>query len=233
MRVIDPTAKTAPTLASTARRTQIVAATIEVIAADGFAQASFARIAERAGLSSTRLISYHFAGKDALISAVVEDVLAAMAGYVGSRIDEAENAEATAEKPGEGHATAILRAYIEGSVGFIDTHRPHMQALMQIVLSFGGLPGAPGAPGAPGGQDTPGGPVVGAGEAETPLEGLLRHGRRTGEFRAFDVPTVASAIQRSIEGLPFLLSAQPDLDCEVYGSELVELYLRGVRSDAP
>ncbi len=223
MRVIDPAAKTPPTLASTARRTQIVAATIAVIAADGLAQASFARIAERADLSSTRLISYHFAGKDALISAVVEDVLAAMAGYVGSRIDDAE----AAEKPGEGHAAAILRAYIEGSIGFIDTHRPHMQALMQIVLSVGGLPDGQGGPAGRGG------PAVGPGDAETPLEGLLHHGRRTGEFRAFDVPTVASAIQRSIEGLPFLLSAQPDLDCEVYGSELVELYLRGVRSDTP
>lgn len=33
------------------------------IAELGYAQASFARIAGRAGLSSTRLISYHFAGK--------------------------------------------------------------------------------------------------------------------------------------------------------------------------
>lgn len=197
-----------PSVASTARRAQIVAATIEVIAADGFAQASFARIADRAGLSSTRLISYHFAGKDELIGAVVRDVLGAIAAYVGERIDAAETVA------GAGNATAILRAYIEGSIGFIDTHRTHMQALLQIVLGSGGLP-----------------PVAQNGQSQTPLEGLLRHGQSTGEFRAFDVPTVAGAIQRAIEGLPFILTAQPDLDCERYGSQLVELYLRGVRPD--
>jgi AcrR family transcriptional regulator len=195
-------------VASTARRAQIVAATLEVIADEGLAQTSFARIADRAGLSSTRLISYHFAGKDELIGAVVADVLAGMGAYVGGRIDDAENAA------GKGNATAILTAYIEGNIGFIDTHRTHTRALLQIVLGSGGLP--------PTGQDV---------SAETPLEGLLRHGQSTGEFRAFDVPTVASAIQRAVEGLPFLLTAQPDLDCDRYASELVALYVRGIRPD--
>ena len=197
----------APSAASAARRTQIVGATIEAIAEDGFAQASFARIAERAGLSSTRLISYHFTDKDELIGAVVQHVLTSIATYVGSRIDAAE------EEAGTGNATAILRAYIEGNVAFIDEHRPHMRALLQIVLAEAGLPGSDVRP------------------SETPLEGLLRHGQSTGEFRAFDVPVVAGAIQRAVEGLPFLLAAQPDLDCARYGSELVELYLRGVREE--
>lgn len=202
----------APTLISTARRTQIVAATIEVIGEDGFAQASFARIAERAGLSSTRLISYHFANKDELIAAVVQHVLVGIGEYVGARTDAAERAEGTS------NATAILRAYIEGNVAFIDQHRAHMHALLQIVLASGGLPG--------GEDDTTDQPT------ELPLEGLLRHGQSTGEFRTFDVPTVGGAIQRAIEGLPFLLAAQPDLDCDLYGAELVELYLRGVSQDA-
>lgn len=194
----------APSAASAARRTQIVAATIEVIADDGFAQASFARIAEKAGISSTRLISYHFANKHELIGAVVEEVITSIAAYVGARIDAAETASGT------GNATAILRAYLEGNIAFIDEHRAHMQALMQVVLSGGGLPGQGGTP------------------TETPLEGLLRHGQSTGEFRDFHVETVAGAIQRAVEGLPFLLAAQPDLDCTRYAAELVDLYLRGV-----
>ncbi|MCW2760619.1 MAG: hypothetical protein JWR85_820 [Marmoricola sp.] len=201
------TTDASPSVASVARRAQIVAATIEVIAAEGFAQTSFARIADRAGLSSTRLISYHFAGKSELIGAVVQDVLTSIAAYVGDRIDQAERAT----EPG--NATAILRAYIEGNIAFIATHRAHMQALLQIVLSSGGLPGDAGT------QPT-----------ETPLQGLLRHGQSTGEFRTFDVAAVGSAIQRAIEGLPFLLVVQPDLDCDLYGAELVELYLRGVRA---
>ncbi|MEP7024912.1 MAG: TetR family transcriptional regulator, partial [Actinomycetota bacterium] len=53
--------RAARSVTAMARRSQIVTATIDVIAEVGFGQASFARIAERAGLSSTRLISYHFA----------------------------------------------------------------------------------------------------------------------------------------------------------------------------
>jgi AcrR family transcriptional regulator len=212
-----------PSAAATARRTQIVAATIGTIAEEGYAGASFARIAERAGLSSTRLISYHFAGKDELIGSVVQHVLTGIAAYVGGRIDEAEATE------GEGNATAILRAYVEGNVAFIDEHRTEMHALLQIVLASGGLPGAQSG-GLPGSR--PRAPGATGDQGEIPLEGLLRHGQRTGEFRDFDVPTVAGAIQRAIEGLPFVLAAQPGLDCRVYGAELVELYLRGVRRDA-
>ena len=39
---------------------------IEVLAELGYAQTSFARIAERAGISKS-VISYHFAGKDELL----------------------------------------------------------------------------------------------------------------------------------------------------------------------
>ena len=202
--------------AATVRRTQIVAATIEVIAEEGLAQATFARIRQRAGLSSTRLISYHFAGKDALIAAVVEDVLDRIAHHVSQRIEAAESAA------GAGNATAILRAYIEGNVSFIDTHRAPMQALLQIVLAAAGLPATTGAKAVP---------VPGPQASQGPLEGLLRHGQATGEFRSFDATAVGSAIQRSIEGLPHLLAAEPDLNCDHYASELVELYLRGIRAD--
>jgi AcrR family transcriptional regulator len=69
-----------------ARRAPIVAATIEVLAETGYRDASFARIAEHAGLSSTRLISYHFAGKDELIAAVAAHVIGQMAECVGERV---------------------------------------------------------------------------------------------------------------------------------------------------
>jgi TetR/AcrR family fatty acid metabolism transcriptional regulator len=49
----------------TARRAQIMAAAIDTIAEAGFAGASFAPIAGKLGISRG-LISYHFAGKDAM-----------------------------------------------------------------------------------------------------------------------------------------------------------------------
>jgi hypothetical protein len=138
-----------------------------------------------------------------------------MAAFVGERIDAAETAA------GAGDATAILRAYIEGNIGFIASHRAHTQALLQIVLRSGGLPPEAAAQ------------QAAASRSGTPLEGLLRHGQSTGAFRSFDVASVAAAIQRAIEGLPFMLAAEPGLDSDRYAAELVELYLRGVREDAP
>ncbi|WP_409496972.1 TetR family transcriptional regulator [Amycolatopsis sp. cmx-11-12] len=67
----------ARTFTESARRAQIVAAAIETIAGLGYARASFAQIAKEAKLSSTGLISYHFANKEELVRTVLEDVFAA------------------------------------------------------------------------------------------------------------------------------------------------------------
>ncbi|NPD03774.1 TetR family transcriptional regulator [Nocardioides sp. zg-1308] len=187
---------------SAARRAQILDATIEVIAEEGFARASFARIAERAGLSSTRLISYHFAGKDELVAALVEHVVSGIGEHVGALV----GAETTAR--------GRLRAYVEGVVGHADSHRAQMSALLQVVLS-----GAWGA----------GGPV-GPSDASH-LERILRQGQEAGELRDFDVRVVAATVQRAVEGVPLQLQADPGLDCAAYAAELVELFDRATRAD--
>ena len=65
------------------RRAQIVDAAISTIAEVGYAKASFARIAERAGLSSTGLISYHFANRAELIAEVVDRVFGLISALRG------------------------------------------------------------------------------------------------------------------------------------------------------
>jgi AcrR family transcriptional regulator len=183
-------------LTSASRRAQIVAATIQVIAQDGYRSASFASIAERAGLSSTRLISYHFAGKADLVAAVVDDVVTAIGSHVGARV----SAEPT--------AAGQLRAYVEGVVAFTAAHRPQMRALLQILIS-GALPaGSAGTDAA----------------VPTHLEALLRRGQSTGEFRDFDPRVMALAVQRAVESLPFALESDPDLDCAAFGRELVTIF---------
>ncbi|MGI8576791.1 MAG: TetR/AcrR family transcriptional regulator [Nocardioidaceae bacterium] len=185
---------------ATARRAQIVAATIDVIAEAGFGQASFARIAERAGLSSTRLISYHFTGKDELIAAVAEDVVASIAAYMALRVGA------------ESNAAGMLRAHIEGMVEFTVAHRARMKALLEIFLG-GGLHYDAATDRA----------VVGH------VEAILRQGQADGEFRDFDPRVVATTVQRAVEGLPFLLESVPNLDCAGYGRELVTLFELGTR----
>ena len=77
-----------PTFTEEARRAQIIGCAIEVLAELGYAQASYARIAERAGTSKS-VISYHFAGKDELLEQVVQSVYAEAARYMIPRVQRA------------------------------------------------------------------------------------------------------------------------------------------------
>jgi AcrR family transcriptional regulator len=113
------------TLTEQARRAQITAAAIEVIARDGVAQASFKVIAREAGLSSTGLISYHFAGKQELIEEVGREILARFAEFVLART-------AGVEEP-----QAVLRAFIEANMEFLRTHRSHASTLVRIKNDLG------------------------------------------------------------------------------------------------
>jgi AcrR family transcriptional regulator len=185
-----------------ARRAQIVQATIAVIAAEGHRQASFARIAEHGGLSSTRLISYHFAGKDDLVSAVVHEVIDDMGAWVGARV------------LAESSARGALRAYIDGVVTYAAGHRDEMVALLQILMA-GGFPAT----------------VQAEASAAGHVERILAEGRRTGEFRDFDVRVMAMAVQRSVEGVALALSADRDLDVEGYAVELCTLFELATRRD--
>ncbi|WP_291411565.1 TetR/AcrR family transcriptional regulator [Actinophytocola sp.] len=107
-----------------ARRAQIVRAAVETIAEVGFAKASFARIAARAGISAG-LISYHFAGKDELIGQVAADIKEAMDRAIGERA------------AGAGSYLAALRAVIGGFVHYCAEHRAEMYALREIAANGG------------------------------------------------------------------------------------------------
>ena len=105
------------------RRAQIVTAAIEVIAEVGYANASFSRIAMHAGLSSTGMISYHFAGKDDLLAACVAEIEQVTGAFMEPRVDAAE-----------GHV-AQLRAFVESNVALVGEHPADVQALIDIVKS--------------------------------------------------------------------------------------------------
>jgi AcrR family transcriptional regulator len=194
-------ANDAPTFTETARRTQIVTAAIETIAELGFHRASFAQIARRAGLKSTGLISYHFAGRDELIGQVVVTVYERIGGAMATRVGTA------------GSPTEMLAAYISGVVEFIGSHRTEMKALLEIFLSWRG--------------GTSYGPEE---ERSTTghLEAILRAGQEAGEFRQFDVGVMAMTVQRAVDGLPFALETRPDLDLDLCARELVTLFHKAV-----
>ncbi|GIL27459.1 TetR/AcrR family transcriptional regulator [Actinocatenispora comari] len=159
-------------LAAQARRAQIVDAAIEVIAAAGFAQCSFGRIAKHAGLSSTRLISYHFEDKNELIQAVVDTVLGEATRYVQPRI------AATADR------RAALAAYITANLEFLHDHPTRIRALVEI---FAGARNDDRLTT----SDTPRAVAI----------DFFRAGQREGVFRRFDPEVMATVLRAAIDAV--------------------------------
>jgi AcrR family transcriptional regulator len=190
-----------------ARRAQIVTAAIDTIAERGYNNASFARIAARAGISSTRLISYHFDDKADLVRAVVGSVLAEAADYMGKRMAAAES------------RSEALTAYIESNLEFVAEHPTAIRAVIEISANARAEDGTSLLHTA----DAPE-----ADDAVSRLATLFREGQAAGEFRAFDPVVVAVTLRAAIDAA----ASQPDLDPHAYAAELVALFTRATRKDS-
>lgn len=190
-----------------ARRAQIVACAIDTIAEVGYAQASLAKIARRAGISKG-VISYHFAGKDELIQQVVVEVLNTGVAFMLPKI----KAETT--------AAGALRAYIASNLAFMREYRNHILALLEIWSHY--------RPGSGSDHDV-------SNWFETTVRGLeeiLRWGQESGEFRAFSTRVMAIAIRNAIDGIPPQMAACADLDLNAYTRELVTLFDLATRNQS-
>jgi len=203
---IQPNGQRRPSFIEAARRAQIVAAAIEMIATLGFAQASFARIADRAEISKG-VISYHFAGKDDLIRAVVSEVFAAAQAFTRPRLA----AEST--------AAGMLRACIESDVAFMRAYPTHLRALVEVFTNFRTAEGNL--------------HYEGVSEEEPRLaevEKILRTGQQSGEFREFSTRVMAVAITGALNAGLLQWGANPALDLEACARELVNLFDLGTRT---
>lgn len=193
-----------PTFLEAARRAQIVTCAIETLAAEGYARASLARIAERAGVSKS-VIVYHFGGKDQLLEQVTAEVFGIAQGVVGPRVQ----AETT--------AAGRLRVYIEARVGFLATHLQHMLALFEIWMNL---------------RDEDGRPRLGESDAKPTvdaIEAVLQDGQRSGEFTDFSTEVMAMAVRQAIDGVLLQLRVRPELDLKTCAHELVALFDRATR----
>lgn len=190
-----------PSFIEAARRAQIVECAIEVIAELGFAQASLARIAERAEVS-TGVISYHFAGKDELIREIGLHVYATGGRFIQPRVDRQNGAR-----------TALL-SYIAASVGFVAAYPGYARTMMSIVLA---------------GRSQLYDQSIEE-PRWTGYRTILEWGQREGAFRPFDVPAMVATIVAALNQVPQQLAARPGLDLEAYGRELVEIFDRATRA---
>lgn len=162
------------------RRREIVDATIQVLAEQGFAATSFARICEAAGFSSTRMVSYHFREKAALMQAVVERVVADAAAVMVPAME--------AEETWRGK----LSAYIGSNLRFLADHRLAARAVIEVVAN---------APRSDNElrEDT----------SALLLSVLLTHGQEAGEMGEFDPPVVARAIRATIDAFATTMTTMP------------------------
>lgn len=187
-----------------ARRAQIVAAAIEAIAELGYAKASLARIAKRAG-TSKGVITYHFAGKEDLIEEVVGELFAQGQSYMSPGI---------AAQP---DGASMLRAYIETNLAYMRDHSNHLLTVLEIALNARNDDGSRMFDDAVLDIGVPG------------LQDMIEHFQSTGEFRAdIDPRVTAVTIREAIDSMPRRLARDPDMDLDHYGREMATLFVRAV-----
>jgi TetR/AcrR family transcriptional regulator, fatty acid metabolism regulator protein len=196
------------TFIETARRAQIAAAAIDTIAEVGYAGASFARIAERVGISRG-LISYHFAGKDDLMKEVVHQAAEETKAYIRPRV----LAKSTGPE--------MLRAYIESNLAFMRDHRNNVIAMIEIARS------AEGRHVFYGDADV----VNAVGALEQALSGF----QAAGQFRPdFSPHVMAITIRAAIEAASPRLALDPGFDIDSYSREIVTIFDLATRArDTP
>lgn len=190
------------------RRAQLVECAIDVLAEDGYAQASLSRIARRADVSRG-VIPYHFADRDELIEAVVSEVYALATAELRPRIDAEET------------AAGAIRAFILGSAEFYREYPKHIAALREISTHSRSEDGTVRHSG-----------QRAAHEQELSAVGvLLAQGQRDGEFRHFSAPVMARTIRAALDGLLLDMRANPNLDAMADAEELASLFERAMASE--
>ena len=158
---------------ATARRRQLVEATVEVIDEFGVGSASLVRIARHAGVSRG-VINYHVDGRAPLFDAVVEHVYALGREVVAPGTQTA------------GTAMGAIAAMIHGSLAFYTQHPREMRVLSALFASDD-----PDAPGRAGHREH-------ADEIDR-LATIVDRGHRDGEFRAVDGRLAAAMLRAALD----------------------------------
>lgn len=185
------------------RRAQIVAATILTTAELGYANASLAQIAKRAGIS-TGLILYHFADKEELMSEVVSNITGGWLLYVQSTVQKATTARQK------------LHSYIESNIWYIAQRPELMAARIEIIFSM----------------RTKNGKLMFETESHdaviTLLVSILNDLKREEQIQDFNTFNTAVAIRATIDQFLGLVGRDTSLNPENYCKELTTLFDRAL-----
>ena len=189
-----------------ARKAQIVAVAIDVIAEVGFAQASIRKIADRVGIAMSAVL-YYFGTKDNLIDAIVEHMYRTMLTEVAPAVQA------------EDTASGKLHAYIRSSIGYFGTHRVALKALASLGTTY--VP-------SDGRRFEELGLSADISDQLAVLDPMpiLAAGQRDGEFGDFPVQSTAIALRGAVNGVVDKVLREPGYDATRYAEDLIEVFSR-------
>jgi TetR/AcrR family transcriptional regulator, fatty acid metabolism regulator protein len=193
------------TFTELARRAQIAECAAEAIAEVGYADASMAEIARRAGVAKS-VVSYHFSDRADLMGEVLRTAMATYATFMEPRMARATS------------ASDKLRAYVVGTADYVVEQRSMHVAVIEIALNATSADGRP---------------LIATMPLRAPepsVEDILRQGQRDGEFRDFDVQVVGGVVRSALtRDMVVRQRNDPRIDLQAYAEELVRLFDLGIR----
>jgi TetR/AcrR family transcriptional regulator, fatty acid metabolism regulator protein len=173
----------------------------------GFARASVAEVGRRAGVSKG-VVTYHFAAKEDLVRAVIDDVLGSMREYLEPRL--------LAAKPLE-FPERFIAAYVTEWAGYYRTHSRQVLALVRIYNSFRDESGRPN-------------PAFGVRADDIAIVArVLSLGQDLGRLGSFDAHVMAALMKAALDDVLIQFADDPDLDLETYAAALVTLFEQATR----
>lgn len=200
------------TFTNEARRAQIVACAIEVIAEEGYARTSIRKVAQRVGVAMS-VVLYHFADKDDLVAAIVTVLYRSAIAMMVPALQA------------EDSARAKLAAYIRANAAFVQEHRPQHLALIDIGANYRSATGRRL-------WELDVDPELLADLAQIDLQTILTDGQRGGEFRRFDAAAMALAIRGALNSVVLEVAQNADFDVLGCAEELVTTFDLATRAAA-
>ncbi|WP_078287931.1 TetR/AcrR family transcriptional regulator [Mycobacterium sp. D16R24] len=196
------------TFTERARRAQIVAGAIEVLAEAGYPQTSLAKIAEHVGVAKSAVL-YHFTSKTEVIESVMLEVFTRAATVIVPAV----HAETT--------ALARLTGYIRANIEFVVSNRVAAIALLEIITGYRSQDGLRFDQAAAGAAPP-------AEFAAMDPEAIFTDGVATGEFESVSPRFMKNALRAALDGAVWELGRDPDYDAIGYGEQLVDMFTKAV-----
>ena len=147
------------------------------------------------------MVNYHFPARDDLIRAVVAQIFDSISQHVGARLADAD-------------AATFVETYIWAWVDYYRVRRDDMVAVAEVWTSF---------------RDAAGRPYFGLETIEPELAGVeqaLAAGQEDRRLGEFSTRVMAVSLKGALDALLTQLIADPQLDLDAYGRQLVTLFTR-------